>query len=50
MVLVSGATPSFFPLDLMFFHFIYIFNGYLVLFKSELNVIHCTILCNCNSN
>jgi len=50
----SGATPGVFPLDLVFFHFIQSSSVLLwpssVLFMSELNVINCTILCDCNCN
>ena len=51
----SGATPSVFPLDLVFFHFIWCSSSVFLwissaFFMSELNVTNCTILCNCNCN
>jgi len=52
--IVSGATPSVFPLGLEFFSFHLVFWWFLWLsgtfFMSELNVTNCTILCNCNCN
>jgi len=44
-----------FPLDLVFFYFIWCSSSvfwwiYSAFFMSELNVINCTILCNCNCN
>jgi len=50
---VSSGFTRVFPLVLVFFissSVLVFFHSYLVFFMGELNVINCTILCNCNSN